>query len=87
MLYAELDELEAQIAELEASLDPTPAAQQHAEQARKQADESQEAAHGEASQAKDYQPSETLSASFARSRSASIPTSQKMTSTASAAPA
>jgi len=64
VLYAELDELEAQIAELEASLDPTPATQQHAEQARKQADESQEAAHGEASQAQDYQPSADLKRLF-----------------------
>jgi hypothetical protein len=45
VLYAELDEIEAQIAEAQACLNPTdPSAQEHAEQARAQAQESAQAA-------------------------------------------
>jgi len=64
VLYAELDEWDARIAELEASLNPVPEAQQHAEQARKRADETQEATHGEASKAQDFQPSADLKSLF-----------------------
>jgi hypothetical protein len=64
VLYAELDEWEARIAELEALLDTNPATQQRASEARQRADETHEATHGEASQAKDFQPSADLKSLF-----------------------
>jgi hypothetical protein len=64
VLYAELDEWKARIAELHARVDPTPAAQGQAQQSRKEADESHEAAHGSASQSKDFRPSPDLRTLF-----------------------
>jgi hypothetical protein len=64
VLYAELDEWEARIAELGAALNAAPAAQEHAEKARKRADKTHEATHGEASHAKDFQPSADLRSLF-----------------------
>lgn len=60
VLYAELDEWEAKIADLEAKLNPSQRAEQCAQDARNRADESHEAAHGEASKSKDFNPSPAL---------------------------
>lgn len=64
VLYAELDDWEAKIAELEAKLSPSPTAGQRATETRKRAEETHEAAHGEASKAKDFQPSAELKSLF-----------------------
>ncbi len=64
VLYAELDEWKARIAELQARLNPSPAAQEQVQQFRKEADESHEAAHGSASQSKDFRPSPDLRSLF-----------------------
>jgi predicted nucleic acid-binding Zn-ribbon protein len=63
-LYAELDEWKARISELRARLDPSPAAQQQAEDAREEARRTHEAAHGEASKARDFSPSPELKTLF-----------------------
>jgi hypothetical protein len=60
VLYAELDGWEAKIAEIEASLKPSATASQRAQKTRKQAEETHEATHGEASKARDFQPSADL---------------------------
>ena len=59
-----MDEWKARIAELQARLNPSPAAQEQAQQFRKEADESHEAAHGSASQSKDFRPSPDLRSLF-----------------------
>jgi predicted nucleic acid-binding Zn-ribbon protein len=64
VLYAELDDWEAKIAELEASLMPSATASRRAQETRKQAEETHEATHGEASKAKDFQPSADLKSLF-----------------------
>ena len=64
VLYAELDEWEAKIAEIEASLKPSATASRRAQQTRKRAEETHEATHGEASKAKDFQPSADLKSLF-----------------------
>ena len=64
VLYAELDDWEAKIAELEASLRPSATASQQAQETRKRADETHEATHGEASKARDFQPSADLRSLF-----------------------
>lgn len=64
VLYAELDETDAKIAELEATLDPSASAKRSAQEARKRAQETHEAAHGEASEAKDFRPSADLKSLF-----------------------
>ena len=64
VLYAELDDWEAKIAELEASLRPSATASQQAQETRKRADETHEATHGEASKARDFQPSADLKSLF-----------------------
>jgi predicted nucleic acid-binding Zn-ribbon protein len=63
-LYAELDEWKARIRTLEAECNPSAAAEHEAEQARGQARETYEAAHGEASKAKDFTPSDELKKLF-----------------------
>jgi hypothetical protein len=63
-LYAELDEWEAKTVEIEASLKPSPAADQIAQEARRRAEETHEATHGEASKARDFQPSADLKSLF-----------------------
>jgi len=63
-LYAELDDWEAKIAEIEASLKPSAAASQRAQETRRQAEETHEATHGEASKARDFQPSADLKSLF-----------------------
>ena len=64
VLYAELDDWEAKIAEIEASLKPSAAASQRAQETRRQAEETHEATHGEASKARDFQPSADLKSLF-----------------------
>ena len=64
VLYAELDEWEAKIAEIEASLKPSATASQRAQETRKRAEETHEATHGEASKARDFQPSADLKSLF-----------------------
>lgn len=64
ILYAELDDWEAKIAELEASLRPSATASQRAQETRKRAEETHEATHGEASKARDFQPSADLKSLF-----------------------
>ena len=64
VLYAELDDWEAKIAEIEASLRPSPTASQQAQETRKRAEETHEATHGEASKARDFQPSADLRSLF-----------------------
>lgn len=64
VLYAELDELEATIAEIEAKLNPSATANQRAQETRKRAEETHEATHGEASNARDFQPSAELKSLF-----------------------
>lgn len=64
VLYAELDEWEAKITEIEASLKPSATASRRAQEARARADETREAAHGEASKARDFQPSAELRSLF-----------------------
>jgi hypothetical protein len=64
VLYAELDDWEAKIAGLEASLRPSATASQQAQETRKRADETHEATHGEASKARDFQPSADLKSLF-----------------------
>ena len=64
VLYAELDDWRAKVAEIEALLKPSATASQRAQEARKWADESHEATHGEASNAKDFQPSADLRSLF-----------------------
>ena len=64
VLYAELDDWEAKIAEIEASLRPSPTASQQAQETRKRAEETHEATHGEASKARDFQPSADLKSLF-----------------------
>jgi hypothetical protein len=64
VLYAELDEWEAKIAETEASLKPSATTSQRAQETRKRADETREATHGEASKARDFQPSADLKGLF-----------------------
>jgi hypothetical protein len=64
ILYAELDDWEAKIAGIEASLKPSATASQRAQETRKQAEETHEAAHGEASKARDFQPSADLKSLF-----------------------
>jgi len=63
-LYAELDHWEAKIAELEALLKPSATASQRVQETRKRAEETHEAAHGEASKARDFQPSADLKSLF-----------------------
>ena len=63
-LYAELDEWKARISELRARLDPSEAARQQAEQAGEEARRTYEAAHGEASKARDFSPSPELKTLF-----------------------
>ena len=64
VLYAELDEWEATIAEIEAKLNPSATANQRAQETRKRAEETHEATHGEASKARDFQPSAELKSLF-----------------------
>jgi hypothetical protein len=64
VLYAELDAWEAKIAEIEASLKPSATASQRAQETRKRAEETHEATHGEASKARDFQPSADLRSLF-----------------------
>jgi len=64
VLYAELDDWEAKIAEIEASLKPSATANQRAQETRKRAEETHEATHGEASKARDFQPSADLKSLF-----------------------
>ena len=64
VLYAELDEWEAKIAEIEAKLNPSATANQRAQETRKRAEETHEATHGEASKARDFQPSTELKSLF-----------------------
>ncbi len=64
VLYAELDDWEAKIAEIEASLKPSATASQRAQETRKRAEETHEATHGEASKARDFQPSPDLKSLF-----------------------
>ena len=64
VLYAELDDWEAKIAEIEASLRPSPTASQQAQETRKRAEETHESTHGEASKARDFQPSADLRSLF-----------------------
>jgi small-conductance mechanosensitive channel len=64
VLYAELDDWEARIAELEASLRPSATAGQRAQEARKRAEETHEATKGQASKARDFQPSADLKRLF-----------------------
>ena len=64
VLYAELDDWEAKVAEMEASLKPSATAGQRAQEARKRAEESREATQGEASKARDFQPTADLKSLF-----------------------
>lgn len=64
VLYAELDDWEAKIAEIEASLKLSATANQHAQETRRRAEETHEATHGEASKARDFQPSADLKSLF-----------------------
>ena len=64
VLYAELDDWDAKIAEIEASLKPSTTASQRAQDTRKRAEETHEATHGEASKARDFQPSADLKRLF-----------------------
>ena len=64
VLYAELDDWEAKIAEIEASLKPSTTASQRAQETRKRAEETHEATHGEASKAREFQPSAHLKSLF-----------------------
>lgn len=64
VLYVELDDWQARVAELQAKLEGSDSAREHAAQAREQARATQEAAHGEASKAPDFQPSADLKALF-----------------------
>jgi prefoldin subunit 5 len=64
VLYAELDDWEANIAEIEASLKPSATASQRVQETRKRAEETHEATHGEASKARDFQPSADLKSLF-----------------------
>ena len=64
VLYAELDDWEAKVAEIEASLKPSETASQRAQETRKRAEETHEATHGEASKARDFQPSADLKSLF-----------------------
>jgi hypothetical protein len=64
VLYAELDDWEAKIAEIEALLKPSATANQRAQETRKRAEETHEATHGEASKARDFQPSADLKSLF-----------------------
>jgi hypothetical protein len=64
VLYAELDDWEAKVAEIEASLKPSSTASQRAQETRKRAEETHEATHGEASKARDFQPSADLKSLF-----------------------
>jgi predicted nucleic acid-binding Zn-ribbon protein len=64
VLYSELDDWEAKIAEIEASLKPSEAARQRARETRKRAEETHQATHGEASKARDFQPSTDLKSLF-----------------------
>jgi hypothetical protein len=64
VLYAELDDWEAKIAEIEASLKPSATTSQRAQETRKRAEETHEATHGEASKARDFQPSADLKSLF-----------------------
>jgi len=64
VLYAELDDWEANIAEIEASLKPSATASQRVQETRKRAGETHEATHGEASKARDFQPSADLRSLF-----------------------
>jgi predicted nucleic acid-binding Zn-ribbon protein len=64
VLYAELDNWEAKIAQIEASLNPSPTTSQRAQESRKRAEETHEATHGEASKARDFQPSADLKSLF-----------------------
>lgn len=64
VLYADLDDWNAKIAELEAKLRPSASASQRAHETRKRAEETHEAAHGEASKARDFQPSAELKSLF-----------------------
>src|ERR1039458_755071 len=63
-LYADLDDWEAKVAEIEASLKPSATASQRAQETRKRAEETHEATHGEASKARDFQPSADLKSLF-----------------------
>ena len=64
VLYAELDDWQAQIAALQAKLDGSESARERAAEAQEQARNTYEAAHGEASKAPDFQPSADLKALF-----------------------
>ena len=64
VLYAELDDWEAKIAELEASLRPSATAHRHAQETRARSDETHEATQGDASKARDFQPSADLKSLF-----------------------
>jgi hypothetical protein len=64
VLYAELDRWNAKIAAQRAVEEGTESAQAAASTAASQADESYAAVHGEAAQAKDFQPSSQLKSSF-----------------------
>jgi hypothetical protein len=59
-LYAELDEWKARISELEAKIHPSAPSTARAEEAREQARQTYEEAHGEASEAKDFNTSPEL---------------------------
>jgi hypothetical protein len=64
ILYADLDDWEAKIAEIEASLRPSATAIQRVQETRKRAEETHEATHGDASKARDFQPSADLKGLF-----------------------
>ncbi len=59
-LYAELDEWKARISELRARLDPSSTSKAWADEAREQARQTDEAAHGKASETRDFTPSPEL---------------------------
>ena len=63
-LYAELDEWNARICQLKAQRNPSATAKQQAEEAREQARQTHEAAHGDASRARDFVPSPELKSLF-----------------------
>lgn len=64
VLYAELDAWKARISSLRAQLNPSATARRQAEDAREEARRTYEAAHGEASKARDCAPSPELKALF-----------------------
>ena len=87
VLYSELDDWEAKIAEIEASLKPSETARQKSP-GDTQAEETHEATHGEASKARDFQPSTDLKSLFRRKpQSEFIPISPRMRQSGSPVPA